>query len=407
MADPAQALSGRPGAGDRVHQLLPARDRGILRQQHGHDPGRLGSTARQAIAHYVRISNPINPEALTTYPQRPLDQPRQSLPGARRLQPTCSSGLPVFGSYLCTSHPLPGHRPVALRQHNYGRRHRVNAGAAGAEVLLHVQPRRPGLQGAGPARCSDHRPRRQLPALAGTSLSQAASAVRLGSHVQQPHPMKRRENCAEAVLAVTALIVIGAAATAYAASVNSYKINFGLHAEEGGHRQEAASRSATRRTSRSTPGTPGNRTADPARHQDDDLRHQGRSAKHFPTCSLAKIEAAEGRQQVPQEGGGRDGLHQRHARRSEEFSQSSGSACATGARRVERRQGEAVVLLRDHPDSITCLDGGLKTGGTPPYPGTYKQQGKNLVVDVPIPDVRSTTRSARPAASWARSRSST
>jgi ABC-type transporter Mla subunit MlaD len=58
-------------------------------------------------AHYVRISNPINAEALTTYPQRPLtnrSNPYLVPGGYGRLL----SGLPVFGAYLCTSHPLPG-----------------------------------------------------------------------------------------------------------------------------------------------------------------------------------------------------------------------------------------------------------------------------------------------------------
>jgi hypothetical protein len=32
-----------------------------------------------------------------------------------------------------------------------------------------------------------------------------------------------------------------------------------------------------------------------------------------------------------------------------------------------------------------CLNGGIKPGQVPPYPGTYKQSGKNLVVTVPLP----------------------
>jgi ABC-type transporter Mla subunit MlaD len=65
------------------------------------------ASANGGNAHYVRISNPINPEALTTYPQRPLSNrsnPYLVPGGYGRLL----SGLPVFGTYLCTSHPLPG-----------------------------------------------------------------------------------------------------------------------------------------------------------------------------------------------------------------------------------------------------------------------------------------------------------
>jgi phospholipid/cholesterol/gamma-HCH transport system substrate-binding protein len=56
--------------------------------------------------HYVRISNPINPEALTTYPSRPYSNRSNAYmaPGGYN---QLLQGLSVFGSYLCTSHPLP------------------------------------------------------------------------------------------------------------------------------------------------------------------------------------------------------------------------------------------------------------------------------------------------------------
>lgn len=56
--------------------------------------------------HYLRISNPINPEALTTYPYRPdsnRSNPYMAPGGYNQL----AAGLSVFGSYLCTSHALP------------------------------------------------------------------------------------------------------------------------------------------------------------------------------------------------------------------------------------------------------------------------------------------------------------
>ncbi len=60
-----------------------------------------------AFRHYLRISNPINPEALTTYPQRPLTNRTNPylVPGGYG---GLIRGLQVFGNYLCTSHPLPG-----------------------------------------------------------------------------------------------------------------------------------------------------------------------------------------------------------------------------------------------------------------------------------------------------------
>jgi virulence factor Mce-like protein len=56
--------------------------------------------------HYLRISNPINPELLTRYGERPYSNRTNPYlePGGylKLLQ-----GLPVFGTYLCTDHPLP------------------------------------------------------------------------------------------------------------------------------------------------------------------------------------------------------------------------------------------------------------------------------------------------------------
>ena len=57
----------------------------------------------------MRISNPINPETLTDYSDR-LSSNRGNpylVPNGYQLL----AGLPVFGSYLCTGHPLPGLSP--------------------------------------------------------------------------------------------------------------------------------------------------------------------------------------------------------------------------------------------------------------------------------------------------------
>jgi virulence factor Mce-like protein len=55
--------------------------------------------------HYVRISNPINPEVLTGYQRRPYSNRANPYlqPGGYQLL----TGLPVFGSYLCTTTPQP------------------------------------------------------------------------------------------------------------------------------------------------------------------------------------------------------------------------------------------------------------------------------------------------------------
>ncbi len=72
--------------------------------------GTLFNNTQTKALHYLRISNPVNPETLTAYSKR-LDSNRGNpylVPGgyAKVLQ-----GLPVFGSYLCTSNPQPGIGP--------------------------------------------------------------------------------------------------------------------------------------------------------------------------------------------------------------------------------------------------------------------------------------------------------
>jgi phospholipid/cholesterol/gamma-HCH transport system substrate-binding protein len=59
--------------------------------------------------HYLRVSNPINPEVLAPYQDRPSSN--RSNPYLAPGGYTLRRGLKVFGSYLCTRHGLPGLDP--------------------------------------------------------------------------------------------------------------------------------------------------------------------------------------------------------------------------------------------------------------------------------------------------------
>jgi virulence factor Mce-like protein len=64
------------------------------------------SSGNGGIAHYLRVSNPINPEPLAQYQKRPSTNrtnPYMSPGGYKAL----ISGLRTFGNYLCTNNPLP------------------------------------------------------------------------------------------------------------------------------------------------------------------------------------------------------------------------------------------------------------------------------------------------------------
>jgi phospholipid/cholesterol/gamma-HCH transport system substrate-binding protein len=66
----------------------------------------ISCTTASVPVHYLRTSNPVNPEALAAYPTRPAtnrSNPYFAPLGYKDL-PT---GLKVFGTYLCTTHPVP------------------------------------------------------------------------------------------------------------------------------------------------------------------------------------------------------------------------------------------------------------------------------------------------------------
>jgi phospholipid/cholesterol/gamma-HCH transport system substrate-binding protein len=69
-----------------------------------------GSPGEGGLLHYLRVTNPINPEILAAYPRRLQTNKSNPYtePGGYSKLPT---GLEVFGSYLCTSNPLPSLSP--------------------------------------------------------------------------------------------------------------------------------------------------------------------------------------------------------------------------------------------------------------------------------------------------------
>jgi phospholipid/cholesterol/gamma-HCH transport system substrate-binding protein len=63
------------------------------------------------LLHYLRISNPVNPEALTSYSRR-LESNRGNPYPAPGAGEQLLSGLSVFGGYVCTSNPQPSIGPT-------------------------------------------------------------------------------------------------------------------------------------------------------------------------------------------------------------------------------------------------------------------------------------------------------
>jgi phospholipid/cholesterol/gamma-HCH transport system substrate-binding protein len=65
------------------------------------------TASRGQVLHYLRISNPINPEVLMPYQQRPSTNRSNPYLAPGAYLDLLKKGLPVFGTYLCTDHPLP------------------------------------------------------------------------------------------------------------------------------------------------------------------------------------------------------------------------------------------------------------------------------------------------------------
>ena len=102
----ADAVPRQLRADLQLHQHLPPRDRRVLRQQHRASEATGQNITQTKLLHYLRISNPVNPEMLTSY-QRRLESNRGNPYMAPGGYQQLINGLSVFGNYLCTGNPQP------------------------------------------------------------------------------------------------------------------------------------------------------------------------------------------------------------------------------------------------------------------------------------------------------------
>ncbi len=108
----------------------------------------LNATQATRAYHYLRISNPINPELLTAYAGRLYSNrsnPYMAPGGYGQL----TSGLRVFGSYLCTGNPLPTIGPT-LSPAQLRRRNCVNPCATASSTTTQPTPGGPPCKAQAP-----------------------------------------------------------------------------------------------------------------------------------------------------------------------------------------------------------------------------------------------------------------
>jgi hypothetical protein len=104
--------------------------------------------------------------------------------------------------------------------------------------------------------------------------------------------------------------------------------------------------------------------------------------KDFPTCSLNKIATAHNDTVCPKKALIATGYIQSLLGDATNFS-SAGAACDPLLDVWNSGQGKMTYFFLT--DATHVCAGGLKTGSTPPYPGTYKVSGKYFISDVKVP----------------------
>jgi len=195
------------------------------------------------------------------------------------------------------------------------------------------------------------------------------------------HQPKRRTQLRRIVVFGTALAVLIAAVSAYAATggFNSYTASVSVSPNK-------ASSPIAFTEKYTASGTNGNRTA-PLTDIKTKVYGIVTNGKSFPTCSQAKIAAAKTDTVCP-----KGALVATGAITAILGSPSNPSATAPGTLSCNPilhawngGQGKVVFFFVDQAPDHLCANGGIQTGGVPPFIATSKVVGKMFVLDTPIP----------------------
>ena len=187
------------------------------------------------------------------------------------------------------------------------------------------------------------------------------------------------------VIAVTAAVMLIAAASAYAA-INTYTAKDTVSPAKGGTANKPVSVGYTEDLAAT--GTNGNRTA-----LIDDIKTKiyglKANVKGLPTCSLNSIAIAKSDTGCPKGAMLASGSITAVIGSATNFTPADPSAfdCDPLLHVWNAGRGKLVYFFVDTAPGTAhdCGDGAIKTGAVGPYPGSRKQQGKYLVVDTPIP----------------------
>lgn len=189
------------------------------------------------------------------------------------------------------------------------------------------------------------------------------------------------------VLIATAAAMLVAAAVAFAAAtpVNTYHATYTFKPSKAGTAKKPQKISFKQKI-QVTPGTTGERAGilTDIKTTIYGLKVDG---KHFPTCTVAKITAAGTDSGCPKGALVATGSIAAQVGPTTNPATSAGLDCDPFLHVWNAGQGKlAFFFVPTTSGPHECANGLIKPGNVPPYPATYKQAGKNLVVNVPIPN---------------------
>lgn len=188
------------------------------------------------------------------------------------------------------------------------------------------------------------------------------------------------------VVVATALAVLVTAASAYAAAggFNTYQATVKASPNKAGSAKAPAAISFTEHYVAS--GTNGNRTA-PLTNVKSVVYGVKNTGKGFPTCTLAKIQAAKSDAGCPKGSLVATGAITALLGPISDPSSSNPSVlpCNPLLHVYNGGPGKLVFFFVPKGPDHLCAGGAIQTGTVGPFPATIKAVGKNLVINTPIP----------------------
>lgn len=187
------------------------------------------------------------------------------------------------------------------------------------------------------------------------------------------------------ILIATAATMLFAATVAFAATtpISKYKATYSFSPSKSGTKKKPQKVSFTQKIT-VTPGIAGSR-AGILHNIKQTLYGLKVDGKHFPTCTTTKIDTAKTDAGCPKGALVATGSIKAVLGSGSSLSSPVLATCDPLLHVWNAGQGKLAFFFIDTPTGTAHACAGLKTGDVAPYPATYKQSGKNLVVNVPIP----------------------